>query len=121
MRLPDGNISAAHLSVFYSRLVHQHDPLLVWRLEITESCLNPDDFVRHDNGRGTHAVHVLTMFRQTVVLERIHPVFRKRIQVRTTCRERQRFENTGFTVLATDVGNGRKGGLPWRRSVAHSG
>jgi len=50
MRLPYGNISTAHLSVPYNELIHQHDSLVVSQLEITVRCLNPDDFVRHDNG-----------------------------------------------------------------------
>jgi hypothetical protein len=39
MQIPDGNISAAHLSVLYSQLIRQHDSLLLWRLEITVHCL----------------------------------------------------------------------------------
>ena len=65
MRLPDGNISEAHPIGPYNRLIRQHDSLLAWRLEITVRCLYPDDFVRHDNGPGNHAVHVLATFRQT--------------------------------------------------------
>jgi hypothetical protein len=64
MRLPSGNISTAHLSVLCSRLVRQVVSSLSWRLEITIRCLYLDDFVRHDNGRGTRGVHVLTMFHQ---------------------------------------------------------
>ena len=57
MRLPDGNISEAHPIVPYNGLILQHDSLLVWWLEITVRCLYPDDFVRHDNGPGNHAMH----------------------------------------------------------------
>jgi len=35
MRLPDGNISAARLSVLYKELIRQHDLRLSQRLEIT--------------------------------------------------------------------------------------
>jgi hypothetical protein len=35
MQLPYDNISAAHLSVLYTRLIRQHDLLLSARLEIT--------------------------------------------------------------------------------------
>ena len=65
MRLPDGNISAAHPIVPYNGLIRQHDSLLAWWLDITVRCLCPDDFVRHDNGPGNHAMHVLATFRQT--------------------------------------------------------
>ena len=44
MRLPDGNISTAHLSVPYNGLICQHDSLLVQRFEVTVLCLYPDDF-----------------------------------------------------------------------------
>ena len=64
MPLPDGNNSVAHLSVPYSGLVRQHDSSLAWR-EIAVRCLFLDDFVPHDNGGGTDAVHVSTMFCQT--------------------------------------------------------
>ena len=65
MRLPDGNISAARLSVLYKELIRQHDLRLSQRLEITVHCLCLDDFARHDNGRGIHGVHILRMLRQT--------------------------------------------------------
>ena len=65
MQLPDDNISAVHLTVPYNRPIRQRDSLLSWRLEITVRCLYLDDFVRNDNGRGTHAVHVVTTFRRT--------------------------------------------------------
>lgn len=65
MLLPDGNISTAHLNVPYNELIRQHDSLLVLQLEITVRCLYPDDFVRHDNGAGNYAVHVLTTSHQT--------------------------------------------------------
>ena len=39
MRLPDDNISAAHLSVPYNGLIRQHDSLFAWRLEITVSLI----------------------------------------------------------------------------------
>ena len=65
MQLPDENISAAHLTVPYNRPIGQRDSLLLLRLEITVRCLYLDDFVRHDNGRVTHAVHVVTTFRRT--------------------------------------------------------
>jgi len=39
MRLPDGNISTAHLNVPYNGLIRQHDSMLGWRLEITVRCL----------------------------------------------------------------------------------
>ena len=64
MRLPDGNISTAHLSVTYNGPIRQHDCLLLLRLEITVHCLCPDDSVRHDNGSGNRAAHVLATFRQ---------------------------------------------------------
>jgi len=41
------------------------DSLLSWRLEIAGHCFYLNDFVQHDNGRGTHAVHVVTTFHQT--------------------------------------------------------
>ena len=53
MRLPDDNISAAHLSVPYNGLIRQHDSLFAWQLEITVHCLCPDDFARHDNAPDT--------------------------------------------------------------------
>jgi hypothetical protein len=53
MRLPDDNISAAHLSVPYNGLICQLDSLFAWQLEITVHCLCPDDFARHDNAPDT--------------------------------------------------------------------
>ncbi len=61
MQLPDDNISAAHLSILYTRLIRQHDSLLSARLEITICYFYLDDSVRHGNGRGTHGVHVLRL------------------------------------------------------------
>ena len=65
MQRSDGNISAARLSVLYSRLIRRDDSLLSWRLETTVRCFYLDDSVRHDYGQYTHGAHVLTMFPQT--------------------------------------------------------
>jgi hypothetical protein len=55
MRLPDGDISTARLSVPYNGLIRKHYSFPAWRLEITVHCLFPDDSVRHVNGCGNHA------------------------------------------------------------------
>ena len=52
MRLPDGNISTAHLSVLYRQLIRQHESLLARRLEITVHCLCLDGYAPDENAPG---------------------------------------------------------------------
>jgi len=74
MRLPDGNISAAHPNVPYNGLIRQRYSLLAWRLEITVRCLYPDDFVRCDTTQQhkTHISKYQVDFRQYYNHSRTH-------------------------------------------------